>query len=165
MLFNSISVTTLYFPFNKSITRQDFNFNRFDLYFIYKFVYLYLIHYKSQPYSSLTVTSRPLMLSHKRRLYLHPLYFMGQYFSSTLRLWLYSPSRRQSLEVFHILGFLRLRTFPAKHPLYKPLAPTFPIVTFPLYRHGLAFVSAQVISRFFPLSHHAVYPFGLLFGL
>ena len=149
----------LYFPYNKSITRQDFIFNRFI--FHSKFVYIYLIHYKSQPYSSLTVSSRPLMLSHKRRLYLHPLFlftsfqqqtkihlkfasqvdfgfvvlrfrtplavnakaclnsnhplpFVGQYFSSTLRLWLYSPSRRQSLNVFHIffkdLGLSLLNT-------------------------------------------------------
>lgn len=65
-------------------------------------VFIFLIHYKSQPYSSLSLASRPLMLSHKRRLYLHLYYLEMRYFSSTLSLWFYSPSRRQSLKVSHI---------------------------------------------------------------
>ena len=131
---------------------------------------------ESQLPCSLTVTSRPLMLSHKRRLYLHLPTLAEQYFSSTLRLWFYSPSRRQSLNVFLILLgseqlfflFIRLRTFAAKDPLHQHLGYPF-FLCHAEYESVLSetlryFFSPYAILTFFLLSHHAVYPFGLLFG-
>ena len=44
---------------------------------------------------------------------------------------------------------IRRRTFPAKHPLYKPLAPTFPSVTITISWHGLAFFQHRSSHCFF----------------
>lgn len=89
------------------------------------FDYIYLVHTNSQVSCSLTcITSRHLMLSHKRRLYLHHIInYMGSIFLPPLACGFTLPqgdSRWGSS-----ISYTRLRTFPAKHPLYKPLAQTF----------------------------------------
>ena len=81
-------------------------------------------------HSSLTITSRPLTLSCKRRLYVNLLltFVSSQTKDFSTRLLVYSPIRRQSLNVFHILiSPLVLRTFAAKHPLFTNLRTTVDI--------------------------------------
>lgn len=93
-------------------------------YRLYKFIYIYLIHTDSQHQCSLIITDRPLILSYKRRLYLHLNYFK---FRATF---FFHPKLVVLLSLKEIvvegLPYLfRLRTFPAKDPLLWHLGLTF----------------------------------------
>lgn len=101
-----------------------------------KFVSIYLIHTDSQHQCSLIVTDRPLMLSHERRLYLHLFFFKNRatfFFRPQLAVLL----SLKEIVVGGLPYLFRLRTFPAKHPLFQPLALTF------LMCHAQPFISTD----------------------
>ena len=119
-----------------------------------------------------TIYSHSLHVSHGQfhvtlfrdvsRLFLHPnnIYYQEPDFSNSLES--YSPTRRQSLNVYHRLINLIFRQFAARTAIVTSLRTYIDIYI----RESIqAFISPQLILTFFLLSYHYVYPFGFRFGV
>lgn len=129
-----------------------------------QFVYIYLVHRSSQRHGSLAVASRPLTLSHQRRLYLHPAIIGAVFF---FHHWLVVLLSLKEIVVGGLpcsdwsLGLSLLNTHCFQH-----LGHTFSEGHYFLRPTLICFCFTlcypYVFSAFAPLANATAYPFGLL---